>query len=136
MKIIALSYYRAKHSLNNEEVPHEIIESCNQLLNLSHMTLEILNSIVNSLTSHLMKENNLILLTQYYQQDSSPTLNSCGHISATNQEKILEESELLLIDDEYKKNELYNFYDGRKITVKEAIDFFILVTYHSDFLRT
>lgn len=134
MRIITLSYYQAKHLLNSEEVvPSEIIQSCDQLLCLSCITQAILYSIVHSLTLYLMKEDNLILLTKYYEQDNKPTLHCIGHIHANNQEKILEESALILDDDEYKKNKLHNFYDGKKISVKEAIDFFIWTTYHLDF---
>jgi hypothetical protein len=125
----------------------------------TNITPEIVAATVNSLIKYLLLDDNLNKLTSYYGQDAapmsikknnnqnsnkyptgpkyptSPRINIVGHIKAALQEKILEEAILDIDQLIYKQNAaLFNYYDGKQISVKDVIDFYILASYHPDFL--
>jgi len=102
---------------------------------LTCINQSILDYLNTSLIEYLQTSNNFEKLEEYYSKDSEPNDNNIGHISADNQEKILENSKFLITDENYKKNILlHNFYDGTNINCKQVIDFYLLITYFYDFI--
>jgi len=130
MKIITYSYYQITiiDKINPVEKDFRILEL------LSYITTDILDAIVNSVTTFLKQDNNLKLLEEQYGCDNGPSDNNCGHISANFQEKILENSTLIIDNAIYKESKMFNFYEGKQINVKDTIDFYLLLTFYPSFL--
>lgn len=133
MKLITYAYYRIT-SLDGS-MPLLIIQEFKILEQLSLITPNILEFMITSLILYFQKDNNLSVLESYYQQDCKATADRIGHIAAQYQEKILEETILEIDEESYKQSPLFNFYNGRVINIKDAIDYYLLITYYLDFLQ-
>jgi len=135
MPIITYSYYQAC----KYDIPVILLDSLQTLKNLTNITEEILIAMCNSVTKYLLCDNNnLLMLKKYYDLDSRIDVNNpcVGHINGNYQEKILEDATFIIDNECYKKNMISQYYDKQNINVKEALDFYIISTYHPDFLLT
>ena len=138
MRIITYAYLNLINDPNTTLVPNCFIQTFYQLLELKNMDKLVLDSMNTSVINYLKRDDNLNKLINFYDQDCKPNnhfnIVTEGHISGSNQEKILDEAVLELTEDDYKQTPLHYFYDGKVISVKDALDYYLLVNYNDNIL--
>jgi len=86
MPLISEAYYIAR----GEAVPQHILNQSAMVTGLPQISIARYNNMVQVLVNYLQIDGNLAVLHGQYQADTFPSDNNVGHISAENQESLLD----------------------------------------------